>query len=67
MSVLDPNLGIAIRTVTRLEDYRDVEGIRLAFRNVSRNEFTGETVFEVESFETDVAIDELLFTPPSDN
>ncbi len=67
VSVLDPSLGIAIPTVTRLEDYREVEGIRLAFRTVSRNEFTGETVFEVEKFETDVEIDDLLFASPNDN
>jgi hypothetical protein len=65
MSVLDPSLGIAIPTVTRLEDYRGVEGVRVAFRTVSRNDFTGETVFEVDEFETDVTIDEGLFARPN--
>ena len=67
MSVLHPKLGIAIRTVVRQEDYRDVEGVRVAFRSVSRNEFAGETVFEIEKFETDVVIDGGLFSPPNEN
>ena len=61
------NLGIIIRTVTRQEDYRDVDGVRVAFRSVSRNEFAGETVFEMEKFETDVVIDGGLFSRPSEN
>ena len=65
MSVLEPSLGIAIPIVTRQEDFRDVEGVRVAFRRVSRNEMSGETVFEIEKFETDIAVDELLFAPPS--
>jgi CubicO group peptidase (beta-lactamase class C family) len=61
MSELDPNLGITIRTVTQNEDYRDVEGVRAAFRSVSKNAFVGETVFVLEQLETDIAIDERLF------
>lgn len=65
MSVIDPNLGIPIRTVTRKEDYRDVEGGRVAFRTVSRNEFSGETIFEIDTFENDVIIEGRLFYPPN--
>jgi hypothetical protein len=65
MSVIDPNLGIPIRTVTRKEDYRDVEGGRVAFRTVSRNEFSGETIFEIDTFENDVVIEGRLFYPPN--
>jgi len=64
MSWLDPTLGIAIRTVSRYEDYRNVDGVRVAFRIVSRNEFAGETIFEVETFETDVEIDRRMFSAP---
>jgi hypothetical protein len=65
MSVIDPNLGIPIRTVTRKEDYRDVEGGRVAFRTVSRNEFSGEAIFEIDKFENDVIIEGRLFYPPN--
>jgi CubicO group peptidase (beta-lactamase class C family) len=67
MSVLDPNLGIAIPTVTRQEDFREVEGVRVAFRTVTRNDFTGETVFQVEKLETGIEIDEGLFSPPNNH
>ncbi len=67
MTVLDPGTGIAIRTVNRQEDFRDVEGLRVPFRRVSRNDFTGETVFELEKVETGVEVDEGLFSAPDRN
>lgn len=65
MTIFDPNLGIAIATETRLEDYRDLDGVRVAHRIVSRNELAGESVFEIESFEPGVTVDPVVFAPPS--
>jgi hypothetical protein len=67
ISLLDPKLGIAVPTVIRQEDYREVKGIRVAFRIISRNEFSGEAIFEVEKIETSIQLDDQLFTPPTGN
>ena len=44
-----------------------MNGLRVPFRRVSRNDFTGETVFELEKVETNVEVDESLFSAPSRN
>ena len=44
-----------------------MEGVRVAFRTVTRNDFTGETVFQVEKLETGIEIDEGLFSPPNNH
>ncbi len=65
MTMFDPNLGIAIPIETAFEDYRDLDGLRVAHRIVSRNEMAGASVFEVESFEAGAAVEPAVFAPPS--
>jgi CubicO group peptidase (beta-lactamase class C family) len=67
MSILDPRLGVTVKTLTRMEDYRDVDGIRVAFRRVSSNDFTGKSVVEIETFETNIEIDKQTFSSPDRN
>jgi hypothetical protein len=56
-----PGLG-SVPSTTRFEDYRLVDGMRLPFRQVESNEQLGRTIYEVERVESDVKVDDGLFT-----
>ena len=66
MSVLEPTMGISVETVTRFDDYRDHDGQRMAFRYTSSNDWSGETVIEIDNVEFAVELDETLFSPRLD-
>jgi len=66
MSMIDPGLGVFIGTKTRLEDFRNVDGERVAFRRISENDFSGKTIVEIDRVETGIVVEGDLFTPPKD-
>ena len=47
--------------VDSYEDYRNVQGLRVPYRTIESNEATGRTIFEVESVEINVDLDEDAF------
>jgi CubicO group peptidase (beta-lactamase class C family) len=51
-----------IYIVTIYEDYRDVDGIRMSFKNVSFNNQTGRTVWELHDVETNLSVGADTFT-----
>jgi CubicO group peptidase (beta-lactamase class C family) len=53
--------GIGIPVTTRSEDFREVYGIRTASRSISSNEQTGRTIFEDETIETNIQLDDDFF------
>lgn len=53
--------GIGIPITTRYEDYREVHGIRTAFRQISSNELTGRIIYELEKIEVNLDIDDDFF------
>ena len=59
--------GIGIPVVTRFEDYREVHGVRIAFRRVSSNEASGREVTQIDSIETNIDVSTEIFQldPPS--
>jgi CubicO group peptidase (beta-lactamase class C family) len=59
--------GIGIPVTTRYEDYREIYGVHIPFREISSNEQTGKMVTQWEHIETHIDIDDLFFilTPPS--
>jgi CubicO group peptidase (beta-lactamase class C family) len=64
--VVITELRIGIPVTTRYEDYREVHGVRIAFRTISSNEETGSLVIQVETIEVNLDIDDEFFilTPP---
>jgi len=62
-TILNASLGIGIETTLRLEDYREVAGIRLPFKSTVRNDFSGKVVVTVDSAEL-IETDPSLFLPP---
>ena len=60
--------GIPILITVRSEDYREVHGIRTAAHEISSNEQTGRTIFEDETIETNIQLDDDFFilTPPEE-
>ncbi|MFC1964424.1 hypothetical protein ACFLWG_00235, partial [Chloroflexota bacterium] len=53
--------GIGIPIIARLEDYRDVYGVRIPFRMISENEASGRTIVQYESIEVNLDIDDTFF------
>jgi len=49
-----------------LEDYREVEGIRVPFKTTTENSESGRTVIEVDTFEARVNVCDALFTLADD-
>jgi len=60
--------GIGIPITTRYEDFREVHGIRTAFRAISSNEQSGQIIIQSETIEVNLDIDDEFFilTPPED-
>ncbi len=60
--------GIGIPVSTRFEDFSVVHGIRVSSRSISSNEQTGRTIFEDETIETNIQLDDDFFilTPPEE-
>lgn len=58
--------GIGIPITTRFEDFRDMHGIRTAFRTISSNEQSGKTIMQSETIEVDIDIkdDFFILKPP---
>ena len=55
-----PGIG-GMPVVDTYEDYRNVHGMRIPYRTIESNEATGRTIFEVESVEINVDLDEDAF------
>ena len=55
-------IGVGLWVENRFDDYRDVHGVRIPFRTISSNEETGRSIIQYETIETNVGIDEGLFT-----
>ena len=62
MSMPIPGANQEIPVTTYLEDYREVEGLRVPFRTIVENQESGRTVVEVERFETGVKVCDALFS-----
>jgi len=58
--------GIGIPVTTQYEDYREVHGVRIPFRAISSNEYSGGMTTQYETIEVNLAIDDNFFilTPP---
>jgi CubicO group peptidase (beta-lactamase class C family) len=52
-------IGIPVETL--YEDYREVDGVRIPFRQISSNEQTGRTIIQFEAIETNLDIDDEFF------
>ena len=60
-----PGVG-GMPVVDTYEDYRNVLGLRIPYRTIESNEATGRTIFEVESVEINLDLDDDAFVirPP---
>jgi len=60
--------GIGIPVTTWFEDFQEVHGIRIPLRSISTNEESGRTIFEDETIETNIDLDDDFFilTPPEE-
>jgi CubicO group peptidase (beta-lactamase class C family) len=60
--------GIGIPITTQYEDYREVHGVRTAFRVISSNEHSGQLIIQSETIEVNLDIDDEFFilTPAED-
>ena len=60
-----PGIG-GMPVVDSYEDYRNVHGMRIPYRSIESNEATGRTIFEVESVEINLDLDEdtFIIRPP---
>jgi CubicO group peptidase (beta-lactamase class C family) len=63
---MSPGIG-TIPVTVRYEDYRDVAGLRLPFRIVSKNSIHGKAVIQFSTIETDVQLPPDAFTLESTN
>lgn len=61
-----PGLNIDIPITVYLEDYREVEGIRVPFKTTTENAESGRMVIEVNKFEGGVTVCDALFTLADD-
>ena len=66
IAMQEGDIGIPI--TTQYEDYREVHGVRMAFRAISSNEHSGQVVIQGETIEVNLDIDDEFFilTPPED-
>jgi CubicO group peptidase (beta-lactamase class C family) len=54
---------IGIPVVSYYEDYREVHGVRIPFRTISENEYTGRSTVQFDAFEVNLDVDdEGIFT-----
>jgi len=53
--------GIGIPVTSYFEDYREVYGVRIAFREISSNEQSGRTVVQLEKIEVNLDIEDDFF------
>ena len=60
--------GIGIPVTTRFENFQEMHGIRIPLRSIATNEESGWTIFEEETIETNIDLDEDFFilTPPEE-
>jgi len=61
-----PGANVEIPVTVYLEDYREVEGIRIPFKTTMENPESGRTVIEVDKFEARVNVCDALFTLADD-
>ena len=61
--LLRPDSTQLLPQTETFEDYRDVEGMRIPFRIVYRNEYFGETLIKIDRVITRSAIDDIIFYP----
>lgn len=54
--------GISIDVTTLYEDFREVEGLRLAFKETSSNEESGRVITVYQRVKTGISLDDELFT-----
>ena len=54
--------GIGVPVVERYEDYRQIHGIRIPFRLVSSNEWSGRAVIQYDTIEANVEVNDDIFT-----
>ena len=61
--------GMSIPVVSRFEDFREVDGIRIPFRTISSNELSGRQVIQIDTIETNVEVNDDIFTlsPPAED
>ena len=61
--------GIGIPEIIRYEDYREVHGVRIPFRLVSSNEWSGRIVIQYDTIEANVEVNDDIFTlsPPAED
>ena len=62
-----PGIG-GMPVVDTYEDYRSLHGMRIPYRTIESNEATGRTIFEVESVEINLDLDEdaFIIRPPDE-
>jgi len=53
--------GIGIPVTTKYEDYREVHGVRIPFRMISSNEYSGRMIIQCEAIELNLDIDNEFF------
>lgn len=61
-----PGANMEIPITVYLEDYREIDGIRIPFKTTTENAESGRTVVEVEMFEARVSVCDALFTLADD-
>lgn len=59
-----PSLMMTHQVVVHNQDFRLVDGIRVAHRTISSDDFTGRVVQEIHTFETGVIVDSKVFEMP---
>jgi len=66
ISIQEGDIGIPV--TTRSEGFREVYGIRAPSRSIASNEQTGRSIFEDETIETNIQLDDDFFilTPPEE-
>lgn len=67
IAIQEGNIGIPI--TTQYEDYREVHGIRIPFRETSSNEQSGRTIIQTEKIEVnlDIADSFFILTTPGEH
>jgi len=64
MNLYMPSLNITSQTVVYNQDFRLVDGVRVAHLITSSDDFSGRTVLTLDSFETGVKVDPKMFERP---
>jgi hypothetical protein len=53
---------IRIPVLVRYEDYREVHGVRIPFRTISKNDYSGKSIIQYDTLEVNLEVDENIFT-----